>query len=1034
MATAGTWIYESGSTSGGGTSPGIPSAPPVTITGSRVDEKENGIFEVQVMWQASPLALSTNFLGAQVYLEDPDISNLLLAPLDGSVKLDGTSQSSGAWKPIYETDSFESPATVTIPGKPADRPIRVYLLGFGPSKNSTLVRANRTGATPSIRIDIPAAAGSYVSGQEYAWLVTNAAVTTVEDFDNPAGPRYHLVFDYLKPDPSIPLPPGLNPFGGVQIVYEYDDGTRAQATFLQVDRPDTWVSDDYDVGANLHFKVWFPSVDVAGNVNSIVAGVTPVVDVNIIYPPAGQATAPDVTGFALSNFRHEAQPDGTIWAKIDATWTNPTSPRYAGVAIYRVGVDPAVLFGQFPIPVNKTTLEVNNYPTISTAWEIAAIAYDFNGKLSADPKLALPPHVPTANWVIGPPGLGGSGQEYAPNGGVSGVTITTEQVLNSDGVVMMRHHISGWTNPTNNTFGGMSIERVTTGGTANPTIWDAAKGATSFDTPWEPAPSATSWDFYFVSRDMQGHRNSILSGLTPRVTVSFTPMAGNVQASRLPSGWWDPSEFAWPSYPSGQFQANQFVAQKIFVGSILRVGGGSGTNAASFAGQQNGQIAVYNASNVLRAWMGEHDATGTPDNPSGHSIFGGWFGELYLGGDGPVHAPIYATQSGVVRVGGFEFTSGQPYAPYISILRNDGIEVGRIGSRIARNTDGSSLVPAGDPADIGGAWFREFSCGGQSLADWRVLSRRDATNPTTGSDLFNIRNVNKFTIDYVQNYPSGSNPTNAAMHLEFGYDTFVSDNSSSSYWKFPGFSITRTGTSHAALFINRGMVLNGPSGNRLGGLFTWNGDQFGSDSPSFFWAQLALYSPTSGQPNVVLVSGSSSGNTGASSLTMSDEFGTTNFSVDTRGNVNIRGGLTMGTLNAGAINCTSVNASGVLFGNNLQVNTSIAGSSLNVGSGRVDCGTVGCSQVTCTGNAAFNGNVTCDQSHANQYSIGSTVVINGSGEFVGEAVYIPGYAVTAAGFNPNISGTQYFGVSSTSFTTADGKTVQVRGGIIVSVA
>jgi hypothetical protein len=163
---------------------------------------------------------------------------------------------------------------------------------------------------------------------------------------------------------------------------------------------------------------------------------------------------------------------------------------------------------------------------------------------------------------------------------------------------------------------------------------------------------------------------------------------------------------------------------------------------------------------------------------------------------------------------------------------------------------------------------------------------------------------------------------------------------------------------------------------------------------------------------------------------MADEFGTQNFAVDTRGNVSVRGNLNTGPIfSSGGINGANVNVTGVLFGYNLQVSTSIAGSSLSVGSGRVDCGTLGC-----TGNATFSGSVTCDQDHANQYSIGSTVVINGSGEFVGHAVYVPGYAVTAAGFNPFVGGTQYFGVTSASFTTADGKTVQVRGGVIVSVA
>jgi hypothetical protein len=64
---------------------------------------------------------------------------------------------------------------------------------------------------------------------------------------------------------------------------------------------------------------------------------------------------------------------------------------------------------------------------------------------------------------------------------------------------------------------------------------------------------------------------------------------------------------------------------------------------------------------------------------------------------------------------------------------------------------------------------------------------------------------------------------------------------------------------------------------------------------------------------------------------------------------------------------------------------------------------------------------------------GNLAVINTSGTFVGAGVSTPNNGHSAAGFNPFVGGTQYNGVPTAQFTTADGKTVQVRGGIIVQV-
>jgi hypothetical protein len=67
------------------------------------------------------------------------------------------------------------------------------------------------------------------------------------------------------------------------------------------------------------------------------------------------------------------------------------------------------------------------------------------------------------------------------------------------------------------------------------------------------------------------------------------------------------------------------------------------------------------------------------------------------------------------------------------------------------------------------------------------------------------------------------------------------------------------------------------------------------------------------------------------------------------------------------------------------------------------------------------------------YKVNTNTVINSSGAFVGAGVNCPSNGIAGSGFNPNVGGTQYFGTSSATFTTTDGKTVTVKGGAVVSV-
>lgn len=78
---------------------------------------------------------------------------------------------------------------------------------------------------------------------------------------------------------------------------------------------------------------------------------------------------------------------------------------------------------------------------------------------------------------------------------------------------------------------------------------------------------------------------------------------------------------------------------------------------------------------------------------------------------------------------------------------------------------------------------------------------------------------------------------------------------------------------------------------------------------------------------------------------------------------------------------------------------------------------------------------------AKSFRIGTTTVINTAGNwaggyanaFDGPGVNCPNNGVACAGVNPKVGGVQYNGWSSATFTTADGKTITVKGGIIVSV-
>ena len=484
-----------------------------------------------------------------------------------------------------------------------------------------------------------------------------------------------------------------------------------------------------------------------------------------------------------------------------------------------------------------------------------------------------------------------------------------------------------------------------------------------------------------MSVDPQGNSNSV-AGPTPVIHGTYTPQTGAIIAKRFDN--FDQNEFQWID-PTPGFSAKIITAQKIQVGSTLVVGGATGV-AASFAGQTNGQIAVKRADGTIVAWMGQQQAV----QGDGSQIYGGWFAQLWVGGADPRYAPLYVNSTGQVIVGGVAGGSDKPY-PYISIRDDHGIEMGRIGAKLG---DSISGAPAGLTS---GAWFSQLAVGGTNLTNWNVLIVPDATKPNQVN--FQIRNCYLFTIDYAAN-SNNQGLSNTHYVTEFGTQVW-SGASFFNAWSFPGIRIYNPDRSSGGLYfgiavLNRGIVLRGPqSGNpMIATLDMFNGTQSGDDSPSTFWGELQLFSPTgSNKRNVFLSSGGPS--TGSSSFSFADANGANMFEMQNNGSLFMKGPL-------------------YLYTGTLQL--------ISTGG-------------QWTAGIYSPGYIITGQ----QFNVGANPVIDTSGAFVGAGVACTNNAVGGKLLGVRFSGNWAYGLNdgvnatSATFTTANGKTVTVVGGLITSI-
>ena len=275
-----------------------------------------------------------------------------------------------------------------------------------------------------------------------------------------------------------------------------------------------------------------------------------------------------------------------------------------------------------------------------------------------------------------------------------------------------------------------------------------------------------------------------------------------------------------------------------------------------------------------------------------------------------MNAPLWVDNQGIIQVGGIAAAQGATY-PYISIRDQTGLEMGRIGASINKQT-GLSGDNAGSnpPASLtAGAWFTQLAIGGNNLSNWNVLITPDTTRPL--GSLFQMRNIYLLTVDYAAQQLQ--QPYNAAYRLEFGSSAWVTSGGGS--WQFPGIRIYEVegGNQFGAYYISRGVVLRGTAAQSyqvLASLVTFNGQSSGIDSPQQFWAELAMYSPLSTTRTVYLTSGGP--NQGSPTFLMYDVNNNLLFEVDTGGSVYLKGVLQGAPVggNAQPVNALAYNVNG----------------------------------------------------------------------------------------------------------------------------
>ena len=654
------------------TAPSVPGAPD-NVTGLSASYEYADDERVRVKIAFTPPSPLGDFVGVHCWEEPVDQSASAGVPLNSTATLGGTRNLGGTFAPIDRGYHLTSPVTLYLPRPTETATRRLYLASYSEQAESELVRANEAGATPSVTLSL--APFVYQSGEEYARLVRNVSATVEYDDSQVASPKYRIVFGWTTP---LEAPAAWQrPFGGVQIVYEYADGQRANGPALNVNETAAR-SDWFDlfVGTN-PIRVWFVSMDASEEprVNTIVTGLTPSAVATVTWPLASRPSltpyADNVTGFSATNARYVTNAQGQKALLIDLAWTPPSGAaalaRWGGAVIW-LHLPSGDKFQMTGAETGSAvTIESSAFPQATATWTFYAVSIDNNANANTDGRSPAV-GTPVATISVPPPTAGAAGTEWTSH--VTGASFAAATVTASDGTTQQRITAT-FTAPSDVTWGGVEL-RVYSGAT----LLASTSATPSPIAVVIPSPdSVTSVSARLVSFDVNGRTNTETAG-TPQNTLSIGSAAGTldlrkylpassdlftisggkiivaanqitetaiasgaISTPKLQANCVTANEIAANAVIAGKIATNAVTATTILAGAVttakldateISVGGG---------GSKPGKFGVYNASGSQIGFIGVE---------SGNE--GAWFRTLSIGGTSYGTGRIRADSSGNVTI------------------------------------------------------------------------------------------------------------------------------------------------------------------------------------------------------------------------------------------------------------------------------------------------------------------------------------------------------------------------------------------------
>ena len=468
--------------------------------------------------------------GVHIWEEEIDQSSSQGAPMNGTVPLDGSRNLGGAWAPIDRGVFGASPVVLLLPRPTETVTKRFYLQSRSATTENALVRANQAGPTPSVTLVVTA--NAYQSGEEFARLVTGAGVAVEYDDTQVSSPKYSIVFTWTAP--TNPPAAWQLEFGGVQIVYEYDNGRRANGPTLAVNET-TARSDWYDlfVGTSV-IKCWFVSMDASEEprLNTIVENLTPSAVATVTWPlvsrPPEGKYADNVTSFSVTNPRYFVNGQGLKQLLIDVTWVKPVGAdaqaRWGGVVVWLHTPDGNKYQMSGAETGSQLNIELAQFPASAQTWVFYGVSQDNNANANTDGRAPIA-GTPTSTLTVGPPQLGPAGSEYTLN--VFGASFAAATVAASDGTTLQRITAT-FSPPLDSTWGGVEL-RVYDGAT----LLASTKATPSPIAVTIPNPAtSTTVTAKLVSYDVNGRINTEV-GTTPQGNLLIGSVAGTLDLRRF---------------------------------------------------------------------------------------------------------------------------------------------------------------------------------------------------------------------------------------------------------------------------------------------------------------------------------------------------------------------------------------------------------------------------------------------------------------------------------------------------------------------